>query len=421
MELVLKDSPFPKFLSVFYSPEHFRVLYDEDISSLLGHGLDELVRHHPKLKESVLKALIDMIKHVLDIDEKIEPDAMYQYSVNLHFAKAGEAVQDVKMVDPDVKQDEVKEPFLIQCIEVVARLLEGLFENTQHCREFIDLGGKDLLLRVYEIGVLPYDFASSSTSYSLSHVFRIMTDVASTEVLTSVVEKFDSSYRKASRILEYAGKDSMLAKYVDLNTSDPQKIQSASEDFKSLVSLHSYVGLLSDVYSSPVFSTAKTSQNIVQFFSEELGRRTIEQMWHFYRVCAMESLFFKAEIPRAWIYTKHKKKPDTKSESTTGDEEKDKASTTDDGKIPSSSKDKNEVADPNDRRVRNTRYIKYLLSQSTAFIVPIVKGMFLFGDDSGSHPLLLSCGSPFSWYSVRVVLLSRGSRCAETLRPHRTE
>lgn len=144
----------------------------------------------------------------------------------------------------------------------------------------------------------------------------------------------------------------------DLKADEEQRVAEGSALFQSLVTLHSHVGLLSDVYSSPVFTNPKASQEIVQVFSEEDGLRSIRQLYHFYRVCALESLYFKTAIPRSWIHTKPKKPKASKDAGT------DKAALL----------EKAEIADPMDRRVKNTRYFKYLLSQSTAFIVPIMKG-----------------------------------------------
>jgi hypothetical protein len=54
----------------------------------------------------------------------------------------------------------------------------------------------------------------------------------------------------------------------------------------------------------------------------------------------------------------------------------------------SEEKPKSDTPDPNDFRLRNTRIFRYLLSQTTAFIVPTLQGAFRkAGDDFSDHNL----------------------------------
>jgi E3 ubiquitin-protein ligase HUWE1 len=154
--------------------------------------------------------------------------------------------------------------------------LEGLFQNVQHCKDFLKTNGKDFLLKVYRLPTLPYDFAASSASYSLSHVVRIMSEVNSAATLSSILEELDKCFDSAQVFLTSESSESGLAKLVVLKSTEPAKIAEAQALFHSLVSLHGYIGLFCDVYSSPVFSHSKTAQSIVQAFAEPLGLRIIK-------------------------------------------------------------------------------------------------------------------------------------------------
>jgi hypothetical protein len=83
--------------------------------------------------------------------------------------------------------------------------------------------------------------------------------------------------------------------------------------------------------------------------------KVLERVAHLYRVCGIESLYLKNSVPKAWITSKSSKS-------------KGNANVASDSLI----------ADPNDRRIKNTRYIRYLLSQTTSFIVPTLQGFFSF-------------------------------------------
>jgi len=47
---------------------------------------------------------------------------------------------------------------------------------------------------------------------------------------------------------------------------DVAKVEEANKAFRSLISLHGYVGLLSDVYCTPVFSHGKSASSVIEAF-----------------------------------------------------------------------------------------------------------------------------------------------------------
>ena len=121
LDLVKERNPFPRFCAIMYSQEHFRVLLDEDAASMLGHGFDELVRHHPPLKDLVMNAVIDTLKHIVHLSNDV-PDDPDHYTYCLHFVQTPQEKGPVKMVEPDVKPDEPKFSFKVNCIEVASRV-----------------------------------------------------------------------------------------------------------------------------------------------------------------------------------------------------------------------------------------------------------------------------------------------------------
>lgn len=52
------------FFEIFESSEHIKNMTDNDLGSLLGSHFDELIRHHPVLRESVMKAVIEMLQRI---------------------------------------------------------------------------------------------------------------------------------------------------------------------------------------------------------------------------------------------------------------------------------------------------------------------------------------------------------------------
>lgn len=72
----------------------------------------------------------------------------------------------------------------------------------------------------------------------------------------------------------------MFANSVETET---EKIMEANQVFRSLVTLHSHIGLLCDVYSSPMFSNARISASIVETFASSKGECVLDIIAHLYR------------------------------------------------------------------------------------------------------------------------------------------
>jgi E3 ubiquitin-protein ligase HUWE1 len=66
-ELFKASGALEKFFEIFESPAHVTVLSDGNILALLGSTFDELIRHHPNLRNSVLSAVMVMLGRVRHI------------------------------------------------------------------------------------------------------------------------------------------------------------------------------------------------------------------------------------------------------------------------------------------------------------------------------------------------------------------
>ncbi|KAK5006011.1 E3 ubiquitin-protein ligase tom1, partial [Cryomyces antarcticus] len=65
MKLFQASGALEKFFEVFQSPAHVRALNDDqDAPTVLGSSFDELVRHHPPLKDIVLRSVMNMASKV---------------------------------------------------------------------------------------------------------------------------------------------------------------------------------------------------------------------------------------------------------------------------------------------------------------------------------------------------------------------
>ncbi|KAK6535563.1 hypothetical protein TWF694_002017 [Orbilia ellipsospora] len=59
-----------KFFEIFESAEHVKCMSDSDISTALGSQFDELIRHHPSLKDDIMKVIVKMVGKVIELGHR---------------------------------------------------------------------------------------------------------------------------------------------------------------------------------------------------------------------------------------------------------------------------------------------------------------------------------------------------------------
>ncbi|RUS26303.1 hypothetical protein BC938DRAFT_470948 [Jimgerdemannia flammicorona] len=390
--------PIDHFFSIFTSADHLRCLSDGDTASILGTSIDELMRHHPTLKNDVIEAILAMLRRLLGMGqlENARPDdenyalliGRPDDMVDTEMATAPiDLVADSEKaaaVDQN-KPEEKKESVLVQTIDVTARFLEGLFQNNSHCREFFKQNGLELLLKLYSLPLAPYDFANSPASYSLSHLFHLVTEVNSVATVHEILKRVQTVLTDAKPFLEYEGPTAMIADFIDLNGRyklsnaapelDSEKVKNANEVFRTLITLHGFVGLLSDVCCAPVFSHSKSGMAVIQEFIGLAGETIIPLLGQLHRACVWENILLKNAVPKSWYAAISKAKkpgselgasgagPITALETLIEDMDKETDSNAE------------EPVNQNDRKVKNTKFLKHLVTQMPNCLVPIFQGL----------------------------------------------
>lgn len=99
------------------------------------------------------------------------------------------------------------------------QFLEGLFQHTPHCRDFVaKTDGLDRLGRIMILPCIPYNYASSPGSDALVQVFRAMTDVAPTQTISKVLGQVRSSLNETREFWGTMDSNSKLLRYVDVSS-----------------------------------------------------------------------------------------------------------------------------------------------------------------------------------------------------------
>ena len=123
-----------QLFSVLGSDQHARVLAEREHASVFGAAVDELIRHHPTIKPSVINAINDLVKSVFERGQTM-PLPETGSSRLVLAASATSAAADVEMADAPAAQpaptseaapvpapeDKTESPFLIT-LDVVSRV-----------------------------------------------------------------------------------------------------------------------------------------------------------------------------------------------------------------------------------------------------------------------------------------------------------
>lgn len=158
---VKEANPFPSLLSLFHSPDFAmpksRCLLNE-LTAIVGTGLDEIMRHVQILKPLVLSAITKSLNHIVSLAEdlsKREDDAFDMSAV------AGN--------EPTSLENE--RTCLMQYVLNFGQLLEQILHNEDHCDPFVEAGGLDALLRLFpSVMTTGFQFLSHLSSLSCPSV-----------------------------------------------------------------------------------------------------------------------------------------------------------------------------------------------------------------------------------------------------------
>lgn len=130
--------PFPALLRIFYHPKYAmprsRCLLNE-MTAIVGTGLEEIVRHISILKPLVCTAIANAMNKVAEIGENL---ALKEKEFDVgSFKKEGPAT--------DLENER---SCLMQYALNFGQLLEQILHNEDHCQTFVSTGGLDALLRL---------------------------------------------------------------------------------------------------------------------------------------------------------------------------------------------------------------------------------------------------------------------------------
>ncbi|KAI0373495.1 hypothetical protein BV20DRAFT_1119067 [Pilatotrama ljubarskyi] len=322
-QLTARPNVIPSIFSIFTSEEHQRVLQEKENAVLIGTSLEELIRHHPSLKDKVFVAIKSTMARIEELGKAYTPpnDIKHMYRLqptapvpSTMLAIAAEAPMEVEATAPTTDQapqsdaqtpaaapaarDELygrpQDNIIISYIDVFGKFLEGFFQHVPHCRDFVaDAEGLDRFARLTSLPCLPYDFANSVGSDSLVQVIRTMAESATTETLAFLLKLVQESLEECKDFWESMEGQSKLLPLVEFAAGEDE--EKANERFRKLVTLHIRTSLLSDIYATAGYSHGRASATLLQAL---LGHTPspLTDLGSLHRACVWENIILRATL-----------------------------------------------------------------------------------------------------------------------------
>ncbi|KAJ7497325.1 hypothetical protein FB451DRAFT_1550225 [Mycena latifolia] len=320
-QLASHPSIIPAIFSIFTSDRHLKILLDKENAVLIGTTIDELIRHHPSLKEPVFEALKATLSKIEVLGNAyVVPTELQQWYKLVGIAPTpSSAESDVAMEDVTESNDapspsdtavrddssplnaedtppKAHDNNVVSFIDILLRasFLEGLFQHTPHCKDFITAtDGLSRLGRLTSLPCIPYDFANSVASDSMVQVMRTMSEVTTGETLAHLSKLVKESLDATKSFWESVEEDSKLLPLVDITAG--QEL-AANQTFRSLVTLHIRITLLSDVFATAGYAHGRAAIGLLQTFMGNTTPEVVKDLGSLHRATIWENIVLKAGL-----------------------------------------------------------------------------------------------------------------------------
>ena len=363
LQLFQSSHSLESFFEIFENPEHVKCLKnDPHLVRSLGTTFDELVRHHPALKSSIMTAVIVMVARVALLckskawshgmgtklwteDSQGKPSISGDVSVlfreiGLPFdppsmdgsralgvpelntttlPNGGKlTVGDLNHIMPSLDdsldpKDEDENGFIAtDYLYPVMRFLGAFFENQSNCTYFVESGGVEFVLDFATLQSLPFDFHHTDANQELTVLVHMLVETKPHIVIPSLINRAQMAVDNLSDFWSES-KDALfftsLVKPAHERKSEEKgkDVLSPTTDKGTYLAKHMgatliLTDLLREVYSMPLYQS-RPSQQTSAFLQVNLADRycsLVEALGKLHAACVWEEILLEKNIPDNW-------------------------------------------------------------------------------------------------------------------------
>ncbi|KAL4932739.1 E3 ubiquitin-protein ligase TOM1 [Aspergillus undulatus] len=329
LELFQSSHALESFFEIFENPAHIKCLIKDDTNLVrsLGSTFDELVRHHPALKSSIMTAVMVMVARVgflcrtkawkygmgaklwnedsqkqptlsgepwqllkaigIDASEHNSSDDGQIYGVpvintgatlpNGGKLSVGDVCGLLPPLDSQIEpKDEDKDGMITtDYLFAVLRFLGAFFENQSNCTYFIESGGVEFILDLATLQSLPFDFHNTDANQELTVLVHMLVETKPHLVVPSLVRRTEQIVDMLADFWSSSSEQGFFSSLVQVDKKGHGKVPSSvgessktSRDngtffAKHMVSALILVDLLREAFSLPLYQARPTQQTSV--------------------------------------------------------------------------------------------------------------------------------------------------------------
>lgn len=353
LKLFQSSHALDSFFEIFESPDHVKCMKDDpNLVRGLGSTFDELARHHPALKSSIMTAVIVMTARVgllcrskawkqgmgtklwtegpqqepvvsgdlqsLFREISAQPKTPDDYGVpelnstalpNGGKLVVGDLSPLVPSADESLQPKDVDESGLSAAdyLYPVVRFLGAFFENQPNCSYFIESGGVEFALDFASLQSLNFDFHNTETNRELTELVHMMAETKPHLVIPSLVNRAQIAVDSLSNFWAKPndfGFFSSMVKPVNEKAPEGTSANAYGTHFaKHMGAALVLTDLLREVYSLPPVYQTRPSQQTSAFLQVILADKycsLVTALGRLHGACVWEEIVLEKNIPDTW-------------------------------------------------------------------------------------------------------------------------
>jgi E3 ubiquitin-protein ligase HUWE1 len=292
MEMFLASRALDSFFEIFESPQHVKCMdSNKDLAANLGASFDELIRHHPSLKQAIMAAILNMVARVgylcktkgqknktgaklWTYDQSGKPvvadEHLNQGSIDQSSKGKGKAVNDgpdVEMQDvepdtaqiPDIQLSSNTNPNadMTPYIIAVATFLAQMFSNSSFRTDFTAKGGIEYLLDLADSPCLTYEFTDPRVSHNLRSVIAQLSEQKPHLIMPSLLRRAQLAAEVLAPFADHNGSSPFFLPFVNKEAqqnADVDLLAKGTDFVKALVNIESLISTINSCYSISTYN-----------------------------------------------------------------------------------------------------------------------------------------------------------------------
>ncbi|RFU28218.1 hypothetical protein B7463_g8120, partial [Scytalidium lignicola] len=334
MKMFQASRALESFFEIFESPEHVKCMEaNTDLPSNLGSTFDELVRHHPPLKNAIMKSVLDMVARVgylckskaedggigakmwvRGAEDKVVP-AVESASPSSISGKGKEKAHDegtdVEMTDIDAttsKRDATSTSFdastsMTPYIGAVATFLQALFSNSSIRADFSTRGGIEYVIDLAEAACLPYDFSDTPASRTLQGVIALLAEQKPHLVMPSLLKRTQTAASILRSFTLHPRDGAYFGPFIveeQQNAVHPTFLENGTRIAKALINILTLVSTLHQCFHASAFNHRGSNSGFNQLNLADYYIQLVTDLGPILGASLEEEIALRMTVPTYW-------------------------------------------------------------------------------------------------------------------------